>query len=352
MRSFLLATVALALLAETSQAHAQELTEGRRIEAARRLQEASVTIGAGRASGSGFVVGPEHWVVTNSHVVATARGDVVQVRFGDGTTRPGRVLATQPRHDLAVIEVPGDVPVRPLTLGDSGGVQVGQTVLAFGSPYGLEGTLTQGIVSALRDLPASEGVGAVQGLIQTDATINPGNSGGPLVNSRGEVIGVNTAILSRTGGSHGIGFAVPSAYVRELLDGVRGELRERHAPTPAEVAAQDVTTPVWLGIYGDDVQTSRFAGVRVRHVVAGGPAERAGLRGTADPAPPLVRRLGVTWTGHIIIALDGQPVRSMEDLHRMLTGHEPGDQARLTVAIGTDGLLTGEASVELDAPPR
>src|SRR5690606_18565225 len=157
------------------------------------------------------------------------------------------------------LEVRGEVPARPLPLGDSSQVAVGQTVLAFGSPFGLDGTLTQGIVSALRDVPPGSalGGGRVRRLIQTDAPINPGNSGGPLVSSRGEVIGVNTAILSRTGGSHGIGFAIPSSYVSELLDEVRRRVREREAQAQAQARSprdegDRGTGGAFLGILGDD----------------------------------------------------------------------------------------------------
>jgi S1-C subfamily serine protease len=206
----------------------------------------------------------------------------------------------------------------------------------------------------------------VRGLIQTDATINPGNSGGPLANGRGQVIGINTAILSRTGGSQGIGFAVPSNYVRDFLSRVEGELAERQrlaqqagpdtpdpsAGTPqAAQAAEQVRTPVWLGILGDDVEARGFRGVRVRRALPGGPAAEAGVRGLADPPPDFVRRMGMPWTGHIILAVDGQRVQSMADLQRILGGMRPGHEARLTLTVGT-GRARGEALVELQPPPR
>ena len=156
------------------------------------------------------MVGPHGFVVTNAHVASGARwSGRLRVRFGDGGMRPAVLIAYDAVHDLAVAQVDGDVRVRPLVLGDSDDVRVGQSVLAFGSPFGLEGTLTQGIVSARRDVGAI-GQGEVRNVIQTDAPINPGNSGGPLVDAKGEVVGINTAILSRSGASNGIGFAVPS----------------------------------------------------------------------------------------------------------------------------------------------
>ena len=361
-RSVLVALLALSA-ALPAAATAQDLTDARRIEVARRLSEATVSVTLGRSGGSGFVVGDEKWVITNAHVVAGYRRVPVRIQFGDGNTLPGRVIAFDQRHDLAILEAVGEVPVQPLHLGDSDAVQVGQTVLAFGSPYGLAGTLTQGIVSARRDLPGIGG-GAVRGLIQTDAEINPGNSGGPLVDAHGRVIGVNTAILSRSGGSQGIGFAVPVSYVRTLLGEVREDLANRRRlaqqraqqaeqagerPEPGDDAPR-LRTPVWLGIYGDDFRARGYAGVRVRQVVRGGPAQQAGVLGAADPAPSFVDRLGIQWTGHIILAVDGRPVRSMEELQRLLTAKRPGQRATLTLTVGP-GVVSGETVVQLQAPP-
>ena len=351
---------------------AQDLTETHRIEVARRLTESTVSVSAGSSTGSGFVVGPERWILTNAHVAREGRGGAgLMVRFSSGTQALARVLSFDPGHDLALLELQGTVQARPLELGDSDAVQVGQAVLAFGSPFGLDGTLTQGIVSARRDLPSMGG--QVRGLIQTDATINPGNSGGPLVNARGEVIGVNTAILSRSGGSQGIGFAVPVSYIRELLTQVRAEvaarggraqgassvagLVENAEPPPGALQSLPATGPnaavrgsVWLGILGDDFRSGSFAGVRVQQVVPGSPAEAAGLIGASDPAPGYVQQLGIPWTGHIILGVDGQPVRSMEDLTTLLMTRQPGQRAVLSVTVGP-GVLNGETTVKLRAPP-
>jgi S1-C subfamily serine protease len=354
-------------------ARGQELTEQRRIEIARTLQTSAVVVRMGPSGGSGFIVASERWVVTNAHVVQGFRYDQPQVRFGDGTERAATVVAYEPTHDLAVLAVEGEVSVPPLPLADSDQVQVGQNVLAFGSPFGLEGTLTQGIVSARRDLPGIGG-GTARSLIQTDAPINPGNSGGPLVNSRGEVIGVNAAILSRTGGSHGIGFAVPSNYVRDLLERLRAHLREQERerrenprptrPSPGSSSPQarqqppeppsGGTTPslgpVWLGIFGDDFSSGGVTGVRVQQVIPQGPAAQAGLRGAGDPPPDYVRMLGIPWTGHIILAVDGRPVRSMRQLTSVLRRRRPGQAATLFVTVGP-GVVSGEAIVRLAAPP-
>jgi S1-C subfamily serine protease len=363
--------VAAALAASASEARAQELTEQRRIAVARQLQQSTVSIAAGPSSGSGFVTGDEGWIVTNSHVIRPRRRYGVRVRFSSGTTRRARVLLDSPSHDLAVLEVRGEVPVRPLALADSDRVSVGQTVLAFGSPFGLDGTLTQGIVSALRDVPPGSrlGGGAVRRLIQTDAPINPGNSGGPLVSAAGEVIGVNTAILSRTGGSHGIGFAVPSNHVRELLEEVRrrrarmaraaaegAERRQAGAPTepsgPTDRAGREAASSgrAFLGIHGADFRGRGVAGVRIHEVVPGSPAEAAGLAGSEDPPPPAIRRLGIPWMGHVIVAVDGRPTRSMAELQHALRAHRPGQRAVLTVLV--PGVLRGRAVVTLaEAPP-
>jgi S1-C subfamily serine protease len=348
-----------ALWVGTGGSHARaDVSDDQRIRIAERLKESTVTVIAGQSSGSGFVVAPHGWVVTNAHVASGARySGRLRVRFGDGDTRPSTLLAYDAEHDLAVIEVQGELRVRPLPLGDSDDVRVGQTVLAFGSPYGLDGTLTQGIVSARRDVGAI-GNGAVRNVIQTDAPINPGNSGGPLVNAKGEVVGINTAILSRSGASNGIGFAVPSAYVKELLARMEQALGQarREAADPARAAlAQPAkgshsNQRVWLGVEGDDFRARGYRGVRVIKVAPTSPAARAGLLGAHDSPPPFISQLGIPWTGHIILALDAHPVHNMADLQKLLAHHQPGEQSLITVTVGP-GVVTGETIVELEAPP-
>ncbi|MFN7702014.1 MAG: S1C family serine protease [Deltaproteobacteria bacterium] len=341
------------------RAHAQELTESRRVRIARRLAQSTVSVISGPSTGSGFVVGDERWVITNHHVVESARLGV-QVRFGSGTTLQARVIRLDPSHDLAILEVVGGrVPSPPLDLANSDDVEVGQTVLAFGSPFGLEGTLTEGIVSARRDVP-DVGGGMARRLIQTDAPINPGNSGGPLVDRRGRVIGVNTAILSRTGGSHGIGFAVPSNYVGELL----ANTREQRRSSPASVDSQGrpngqpgasssagpAQGPAYLGVRGRDFAAGGFVGVQVESVMPGSPAQRAGLLGVLDSPPELVARLGIPWTGHIITSVDGRPVRNAADLEQAVQVRAPGSVVELTVTVGP-GLLNGTRRISLSAAP-
>ncbi len=344
---------------------ATELTEARRIAIAEALQRSAVVVRVGGSGGSGFVASEEGWVVTNAHVVRAGGRAPVQLRFGDGRAVLARVLLVDLAHDLAVLEPVEPTGVPPLPLGDPDEVRVGQTVLAYGSPFGLDGTLTQGIVSARRDLPGPSG--PIAGVIQTDATINPGNSGGPLVSSRGDVVGVNTAILSRSGGSHGIGFAVPTSYVRQALDQARrrvAEARAGHAgPSPSRPLARtdppsddergDAPVglgPVWLGILGDDYRGPRVEGVRIDRVLPSGPAERAGLRGARDSAPEVVRRMGLPWGGHVIVAVDGVRVRGMLDLKRILDRKRPGERSLLNLTT-VDGSLHGEAQIVLEAPP-
>lgn len=354
----LLAMLAAASLSPfgATRASAQDLTDARRMAIAEALSTSTVSVQVGRGSGSGFVATREGWVVTNAHVVQGSRG-MARVRLGTGQLVAAQILAVDPAHDLAVLEPQGGPMPEPLTLGDADTVRVGQTVLAFGSPYGLDGTLTQGIVSARRDLPGGGGA-RLEGVIQTDATINPGNSGGPLVNTRGEVIGVNTAILSRSGGSQGIGFAVPVDYVKDLIQ----QLRERPQVARAEARAADqpvarARTPsriprdteagdVWLGVYAVDVR----GGVQIERVVPGAAAARAGLLGRQDPAPRFVSQMGVPWTGHIILAVEGQRVRSLGELQHALEGRRPGEQVRLMVAVG-NGELSGETVVQLEPRP-
>jgi len=341
-------------------ATAQELNDARRIAIAERLSRSTVTVSVPRQGiGSGFVVGAERFIVTNGHVVEGAGRRPVSVHFPGGEILAANVLVIDPRTDLAVLQVAGRVPAPPIALGESDRVRVGQSVLAYGSPHGLSGTLTQGIVSALRDNLRGVGNGRIRGLIQTDAPINPGNSGGPLVDARGEVIGVNTLIISQAGGSEGIGFAVPSRLVRRLIRDLRDRLQNPRvqrpeapapAPAPAPAHAAAAPLPVWLGIEGDAFSGFGIRGIRVQRVIPGGPAATAGIRGAEDPAPAVIRRMNVPWTGYVILALDGHPVRGWPDMIRLLGGKHPGDRATLTITVPQGG-MEGSAVVELGAPP-
>lgn len=270
-----------------------------------------------QGSGSGVVIDQRGLIVTAAHVVAGA--STVQVQFATGERQTARVLGVDEANDLALLQVdrlPDGIPVAPL--GDSDTVQVGDVVIAIGSPFGLSGTVTQGIVSAVNRSWNPPGDRLRTGLIQTDAPINPGNSGGPLFNADGEVIGIATMIESPIRGNVGIGFAVPSNTVKRVLPQL-------------EQGAQ--LQPAWLGISGNDLDAAtaqRFGldvdrGVIVLNVVPGSPAARAGLR------PAQIRGNDIASLGDVIVALDGEPVQGMEDLAARIGAHQPGDTVELTV---------------------
>lgn len=333
--------VAIFGLVVPNVSQAQGLSESKRIAIAKRLQEGSVAVTVGRSSGSGFIVGKERWVITNAHVVQGYRYHAIELRYRRDVRAAGTLIALDPSRDLAVIRPAKKIKRRSLPLGDPSKVEVGQTVLAFGNPFGLDGTLTQGIVSAKRD--SGDGPDRIRGLIQTDAPINPGNSGGPLVNSSGEVIGVNTAILSQSGGSHGIGFAVPVNYVRAILKEARA--------AKALAKKQGKQAPrAWLGISGQDFLRWGIAGAQVVRALPGSPAERSGIRGFEDPVPVDVVRNGVPWTGFIIVGIDGKRVRSMSELVEILDRKKPGERPSIDFVIGA-GDIRGSVRVELGRSP-
>lgn len=262
------------------------------------------------ASGSGFVIDAGGHIVTNAHVVEQA--DAVQVTFSDGSLADAQIVGQDPYSDLTVIQV-NVVPqgLVPLELGDSSALQVGQRVVAIGNPFGLKGTMTVGIVSAVgRTLPAQ--LAEIEGfqnpeIIQTDAAINEGNSGGPLLNSRGQVIGVNAAIRSTTGVNSGIGFAVPVNTVKRIVPRLI-EAGTYHYPylgiksnnlfTVAELAA-----PLGLPV---------IRGVLISEVVAGTAAAKAGLRGGDHEVE--VMGIPIMAGGDIITAVDGYELRDFDDL--------------------------------------
>lgn len=291
-------------------------------------------------TGSGFLIDEQGHIVTNNHVVEDARS--LEVTLADGTKVPATLVGRDPNNDLAVIKisVPGrTLPVIPL--GDSGALQVGQLAIAIGNPFGLDRTVTTGVISSLNRSLRADNNREMRGIIQTDAAINPGNSGGPLLNSRGEVIGINTAIFSPSGGSVGIGFAIPVNTAKRL--------------TPQLIATGRVRHP-WLGIAGITLSPELARaldlpvekGVLVAQVYPRSPAARAGLRGGQ-------RRLRVGNTilavgGDILTAADGKPVESMDWLVAYLDDEKGVGQAvELTLRRGKE---TVRLSVTLGELPE
>lgn len=282
-------------------------------------------------SGSGFVYDTEGHIVTNNHVVTDA--DEVRVTFSDGVVMIAQVLGTDVYSDLAVLKVdaPADYPLYPLEMGDSNGVLVGQRVVAIGNPFGLQGTMTVGIVSAVgRRLDAQNNFSNPM-IIQTDAAINPGNSGGPLLDSYGRVIGVNTAIRSTTGENSGIGFAVPVNTIKRIVPQI---IETGTAQYPyLGISSNPVVTLADLALEFD---LPVKQGVLISEVIPGAAADRAGLRG-GDPASEVsFRGVPVLLGGDIITAIDGTPIHSFDELLGYLVSNtNPGQQ--IIVSIVRDG---------------
>ncbi|MCO5172392.1 MAG: trypsin-like peptidase domain-containing protein [Planctomycetes bacterium] len=264
-----------------------------------------------QGTGTGFIWDAAGHVVTNFHVIEGAHQ--VLVTLVDGTELPARVVGVFPDKDTAVLRVdaPGRV-LSPIALGTSADLRVGQRVYAIGNPFGLDHTMTSGIVSALgREIQAANGR-IIDGVIQSDAAINPGNSGGPLLDSAGRLIGMNTAILSQTGAYAGIGFAVPVDTVGHVVQQLIEHGRVLRPTLGVQLAAEQLARRAGL------------EGALVLDVVPGSPAARAGLRGTARAGRQV--RLG-----DLITAIDGRSVRRPDDLLNALERRNPGDTVRLTV---------------------
>jgi len=248
-----------------------------------------------QAEGTGFVYDTKGDIVTNEHVVAGASS--ITVHFKDGTTAKATLVGSDASSDVAVIKVSVDSSkLHPLAIGDSSTVQPGQAVVAIGSPFGLPETMTSGIVSAIGRTITAPNNYSIAGAIQTDAPINHGNSGGPLLNTSGEVIGVNAQIESDSGGNDGVGFALPINAVKSVANTLIAGGKVQHA---------------YLGI---TVANASGGGAQVGSVVSGSPADTAGLK-----------------AGDVITALDGKAITSADDLTAQLTAHAPGDKVTLTV---------------------
>ena len=284
--------------------------------------------GQGSALGSGFVIDKTGHIVTNYHVVRDA--GQVTVSFSNRDTVKAEVVGVDPSTDLAVLRVETSASaLTPLPLGNSDAVRVGDPVVAIGNPFGLDRTVTAGIVSALQRLITAPNQFAIDHVIQTDAPINPGNSGGPLLNARGQVIGVNTQIETGTGtstsGNVGIGFAVPSNTVKDVVAQILRSGRVDHA---------------YLGISGlrltddmaDTYNLPADSGVLVTEVRSGSGAAKAGLR--AGDTEVVVAGETYTLGGDIIVAFDGKKISSIEELRDAISGKKPGDKVTLVIYRG------------------
>jgi S1-C subfamily serine protease len=268
--------------------------------------------------GSGFVIDKEGHILTNYHVIADARQ--VEVTLHNRKKFKATVVGTDPAHDLAVIQIKTPDLV-PAVLGDSRNLQVGQKVYAIGNPFGLSGTMTRGIVSSIR--PVREPNGAmIDEAIQTDAAINPGNSGGPLMNWHGEVIGINTMILSNVQQNSGIGFAIPINTAKAVLNDLvtlgrvrRPALGVSTIPIGPELA-EEIGLPVDYGLL-------------IIQISPGGSADQAGLHGGTERA--YLGNTPIMLGGDLIIAIDDQKVQDEDDLSQMMNNHRAGDTVRLTI---------------------
>ena len=269
--------------------------------------------------GSGFVIDKDGHILTNYHVIADARQ--VEVTMHNRKKYKATIVGTDPAHDLAVIQIKGAPDLVPAVLGDSRNLQVGQKVYAIGNPFGLAGTMTRGIVSSIR--PVREPNGAtIEEAIQTDAAINPGNSGGPLMNWHGEVIGINTMILSSVNQNAGIGFAIPINTAKAVINDLmtlgrvrRPALGVRTIPISAELA--------------DEIGLPADYGLLIVQVTPGGSADTAGLHGGTERA--YLGNIPIMLGGDLIVAIDNEKVQDEQDLAQMMNNHRAGDTVKITI---------------------
>jgi S1-C subfamily serine protease len=288
-----------------------------------------------QGQGSGFILDKAGHVLTNYHVIEGAnRG--IEVMLSNSRTYSAKVVGTDPLHDLALLQI--NAPdLHPVTLANSSDLQVGQQVYAIGNPFGLKGTMTRGIISSIRSIHNQNGA-PIEDAIQTDAAINPGNSGGPLLNSHGDVIGINTLILSNADQNAGIGFAIPINTAKAVL----GDLTRYGKVRRPSLGIES------LGIGPDLAQQMGLAansGVLIQRVVQGGAADRAGLRGGNEPA--YLGNTQIMLGGDLIVAIDGQQVTDPQDISAIMDKHHAGDTVTVTFYRGqqkmTVKLVLGQA---------
>jgi len=272
-------------------------------------------------AGSGSIIDTDGHILTNHHVIRDS--SKLEVTLSDGSKLPARFVGADPENDLAVIKI--KAPKKKLTvipMGDSSDLKVGQKVLAIGNPFGLGQTLTTGIISSLGRSIRSQSGTLIEDLIQTDAAINPGNSGGPLMDSNGRIIGVNSAIISPTGASVGIGFAIPINTAKRILQDL---ISKGHVVYP------------WIGasVYPLIPEFAKYLGLKVERgaviagTVRGGPSEKAGLKG--GDRQVLVGNSLIMVGGDVIIEINGKKVNSSDDLIQMIKEHLPGDKVEFKI---------------------
>jgi S1-C subfamily serine protease len=274
-----------------------------------------------QGQGSGFIIDKEGHILTNNHVVAGARQ--VEVTLANKKKYKAEIVGLDQSHDLAVIQIKA-VGLQSAVLGDSSQLQVGQKVYAIGNPFGFSGTMTRGIVSSVRSVQTPEGA-YIDEAIQTDAAINPGNSGGPLLNSRGDVIGINTMIAGAAGQSAGIGFAIPVNAAKSVISDLvtlgrvrRPQIGIRTLPIGPELAEQ-------LGLAAD-------SGLLIVQAVPGSAADRAGLRGGNERA--YLGNTPILIGGDLMVAIDGEELEDQKDLARVMNKHRAGDTVTVTIWRG------------------
>jgi S1-C subfamily serine protease len=271
--------------------------------------------------GSGFVIDKEGHVLTNFHVIENARE--VWVTMHDRKKYRATIVGTDQGHDLAVVQIKA-TDLRPMTLGDSTNLQVGQKVYAIGNPFGLAGTLTRGIVSSIRQVQEPDGM-VIDEAIQTDAAINPGNSGGPLLNWHGEVIGINTMIASNVGQSAGIGFAIPINTAKAVLNDLVTLGRVRRPALGVRTIPIDPGLANELGLASD-------YGLLIVQAVSGGAADRAGLHGGTERA--YLGNMPIMIGGDLIVDIDGGKIETQQDLAQVMNKHRAGDTIKITIYRG------------------
>jgi S1-C subfamily serine protease len=275
-------------------------------------------------AGSGFIIDPRGFILTNYHVVAGAQ--TIEVILGDKNRYPAKFIGADQRNDVALIKIdPKGKQLASLTLGDSSTLQVGQKVLAIGDPFGFQSTLTTGVVSALGRTVQTSQTTFIDEAIQTDASINRGNSGGPLINTHGEVIGINSAIYTPTGTTAGIGFAIPINTAKLIANDLMSEGRVRRA----YLGVQTVPVGGWLA---EALDLPTQEGLLVEQTTKGSPAAVAGIHGGDRAEEAGMRRVIIG--GDVIVALDGQKVANQFDMNLLLNRKRPGDSVTITVYRG------------------